>query len=168
VYTHYDTKNLMRRAYEKALESPDPSTQNSALLVTDMGSLAWIVAEDVNRFPDGVEYTPERWERPLKYSYVEHAERNVIYQLARKGYPTEGLIMISCWACCSDCARAIIQAGIKKLVTHKQAVDRSPPFWAEEVKVAYTMLQEAGVELEFLDATFGGIEIRHTGEVWRP
>lgn len=166
MYSYYDVKALMRRAYEKAQESPDPSTQNSALLVTDVHT--WIVAEDVNRFPDGVAYTPERWERPLKYKVIEHAERNVIYQLARKGYPTQGLVMISPWALCSDCGRAIIQAGIKRLVTHKQAVDRSPPFWMEEVKVAYTLLQEAGVELEFLDATFGDIEIRHSGEVWRP
>lgn len=54
-------------------------------------------------------------------------------------------------------------------MTHKQAGDRSPPFWREEIDVAYTMLAEAGVELELLDCTFNGeIEIRHSGEIWRP
>lgn len=158
-------EQLMRRAYEVAQNSPDPSTQNSALLVNSDGD---ILMEDINRFPDGVQYKPERWERPLKYKIIEHAERNVIYSCAYLGVATKGLIMVSPWAACSDCARAIIQAKLTKLVTHKQACDRSPKFWRDEIDIAFTMLNEAGVEIQLLDCTFGDIEIRHSGEIWKP
>ena len=165
--TTYDPKELMRWAYYKAKESPDPSTQNSAVIVQEIPFKVLVAA--VNRFPEGVQYLPERWERPAKYKFIEHAERNAVFLMAEHGLYTKGCIMISPWACCSDCARAIIQSGIKKLVTHKQAGDRSPPFWREEIDVAYTMLTEAGVELELLDCIFDGeIEIRHSGEIWKP
>lgn len=154
---------LMVRAFKKAKESPDPSTQNSALIVYD----GKVLAEDVNRFPKGVEYTDERWERPLKYKIIEHAERNVIYQCAKAGIITYGRDMISPWAACSDCARAIIEAGIKRLITFKPARDKSPDFWLEEIHIADTMLAEAGVELVLLDCHIG-VEIRHSGELWRP
>ena len=76
--------------------------------------------------------------------------------------------MVCPWAACSDCARAIIQSGVKKLVTHKQAGDRSPPFWKEEIKVAFEMLNEAKVEIVLFDGKVDGPEVRHSGEVWTP
>lgn len=148
-----------------AKQSRDPSTQNAALLVDSNGL---IIGSDVNRFPDGVLETPERWERPLKYKIIEHAERNVIFQLARRGIKTEGLIMVCPWAACSDCARAIIQCGIKKLVTHKQAHERSPEFWQKEIDVAFAMLREANVEIVMFDGVLGVEGVLHSGQLWNP
>jgi hypothetical protein len=54
-----------------------------------------IVCFGANHFPKGVENTEERWQRPLKYQLVAHAETNAIFAAARKGIPTKGLIMVS-------------------------------------------------------------------------
>ena len=169
----------MQKAYETALKSPDPSTQNSALLVdatktsrikdmTGQWPTNKIVCSDVNRFPEGVKDLPERWERPLKYKIIEHAERNVIFQAACMGISTYGLTMVSPWAACSDCARAIIEAGIVELVTDKRAHDKSPQFWMDEIEIAFMMLREADVKITWFEEEIGGIEILQSGEIWRP
>lgn len=158
--------DLLRLAYRAARASNDPSTQNAALLVESDGS---VVLADVNRFPDGVAATPERWERPGKYRYVEHAERNLCYRAARRGIAMDRLTMVCPWAPCPECARAIIQSGIVLLVTHKQAHDRTPERWRGEIAVAFAMLAEAGVEVVMVDGAIGGTGVlRHSGEEWEP
>ncbi len=164
-WTKKRIRELLRAAYIEASKSHDPSTQNGALLVTPIGTA---FAADHNRFPDGVVETPERLERPLKYEYVEHAERNVIFRIARLGISAENLIMVCPWAPCADCARAIIQTGIKELITHKQAHDRSPERWREQIDRAVGMLKEGAVKFTAYDGKIGDVIIRHNGELWRP
>lgn len=122
----------------------------------------------INEFPHGVGYAPERWERPLKYSYIEHAERNVIYKAASSdwGVRTSGLVMVSPWAACADCARGIIQSGIKKLVTQRHGPN--PPHWEESIALADGMLMEAGVEIEIMPPISGCVKILRNGELWQP
>ncbi|MEK7498629.1 MAG: deaminase [Patescibacteria group bacterium] len=163
--TQHNWKHLLRMAYTIARQSHDPSTQNGALLIDDNGV---ILGRDYNQFPYGVQETPARWERPLKYKVIEHAERNVIFQLARIGISTDGLTMVCPWAPCSDCARAIIQSGLARLVTHKQAHDRSPEFWRKEIDVAFEMLHEAGVDVVMYDGEVGVIGVLHSGQLWNP
>lgn len=65
------------------------------------------------------EVDPERWhKRPEKYQWVEHAERNAVYNAARKGIRLEGSVAYLNWepTPCSDCTRALIQAGIVEIV----------------------------------------------------
>jgi hypothetical protein len=68
-------------AYQKATESPDPSTQNGAVIPyqpkCEPESDCCLVSA-CNTFPAGVHNKPDRLERPKKYSYIEHAERGVI------------------------------------------------------------------------------------------
>jgi dCMP deaminase len=90
---------LMKMAYELAKDSKDPSTQNGAILVAEGGTEP--LAIGINEFPLNVEDKPERWDRPLKYEYIEHAEKNVIFDAAWRGVATEGLIMYCCWAACT-------------------------------------------------------------------
>jgi dCMP deaminase len=160
-------KDLLKKAYQIATTSRDPSTQNGALIVDKDGK---VIATGANNFPNGVkEDVPARWERPLKYKIIEHAERAVIYECARKGLATQGLTMVCAWACCSDCSRAIILSGIKLLVRHKQALDRSPAFWMEEIKIANQLLEESGVSVMDFDGEIGGTEkILHSGQFWLP
>ena len=159
-------RELLRRAYKNAALSHDSSTQIGALLVNSIGS---VLAEGINEFPQDVKETLERWERPIKYKFVEHAERNAIYAAAHKGIKTVGLTMVCTWGACTDCARAIIQAGIKCLVTHKQAHDRSPERWVEEINIAFTMLKESGVKIVKYDGKIGATpKILQDGDLWTP
>ena len=58
---------------------------------------------------------PERLEAPTKYLWIEHAERNAIYNAARAGMGLEGCTLY-CETPSMDCARAIVQAGIVQVV----------------------------------------------------
>ncbi len=141
------------QAYKQAfLKSTDPSSQNGAILVKNNE----IIGRGANHFPRNVKNLKERWERPLKYSYVEHAERNAIFDAARRGNSTEGAILYCPWFACTDCGRAIIQTGIKRCVGH--SVDdkcSNSERWKESIIIALQMFDEAGVEYEFLDYNFG-------------
>ena len=65
-------------------------------------------------FDDYLNVIEERQERPEKYYWFEHAERNSIYNAARIGVSTKGSKMyMTCGVPCADCARAIINAGAK-------------------------------------------------------
>jgi dCMP deaminase len=166
----FTLRDIFYVLYEAAVDSPDPSTQNSAILVDEWeGALLPITATlAINNFPHGVKNLPERWERPLKYQIVEHAERNTIYKAALLGIPTSDMVMVSPWAACADCARAIIQSGVRKLITHKQAADLDSASWRESIAIAFVMLKEAGVEVEFYDGVIGGPSIRHSGQIFLP
>lgn len=155
--------DALRGAYRVALESPDPSTQcGSVLFDKDLN----FVSSGSNTFTKGVESTPERLERPLKYSYVEHAERNSIYAAVQLG--AEPHVMVAPWAACTECARAIVQSGIKVLVRHKQASDRSPERWIESINFADTILRDGGVEIIDFNGSLNAVEIWHCEERWTP
>ncbi len=156
---------MLRQAYELAKQSPDPSTQNGVLLINHEGQ---ILCGATNNFPCGIANRPERLERELKYRFVEHAERAVIYQAARLGIKTEHLIMICPWMPCCDCARAVIEAGINTLVTHKQINDRTPERWKADQALVLSMLEESSVNVVVHDGVIGVTGVRFNGELWNP
>jgi len=157
-------KDWLLKAYQVAQQSPDPSTQNGAVI--PYNSAQWVAA--CNTFPEGVIGCEERLERPLKYQFVEHAERGVIYAAAKKGIALDGLTMYVPWAACSCCARAIICSGIRRVVTHQRMMDLTPPHWQESINHAMTMLREAGVEVVTLNEVLFGPVIRFNGQIWQP
>lgn len=153
-------------AYKHAQKfSTDPSSQNAALLVDPNGT---IFVQAANYFPSGVEETPERWERPLKYSFVEHAERNAIYAAAADGFSTRGCTMYVPWFACADCARAIIQCGIVEVIGHDAPIHKSRQDWHKSVEVAEIMFKEAGVKFSRIPGEMKGIKIRFNGELLEP
>jgi dCMP deaminase len=161
--------DVLVRACNYATRSPDPSTQNAAVLCKGVRGLSPIAATwAVNEFPKGVQYADERWQRPQKYDYVEHAERNSIYHAAAHGIPTYGLTMVSPWAACADCARGIIQTGVHRLVT--LSTDASHTSWNDSISVAMTMLDEAGVEVVYVDGPvmMEGFTLLRNGQPFTP
>jgi len=91
----------------------------------------------------------ERHVKPLKNFYVEHAERNSIYSAAKSGIALKGTTIYINWFACSECCRAIIQSGIKRVVCIKP--DFEDDSWGEAFKVSKSMFEEAGVEVAYLD-----------------
>lgn len=151
--------HYMTMALRAAKASPDPSTQNGAVFVSADGSLH---TRDCNRFPFGVSYTEERWERPLKYSIIEHAERNALYSAAANGIQTYGGTLISPWAACSDCARAIIQCGVSELI--RLGNNDTNARWDDSIKVADDLMKEAGIKITEISLTTG-ITLRRDGQL---
>ena len=105
-----------------------------------------------NGFARGIDETDQsRWERPIKYQWVEHAERNAIYNAARMGTPTNGCTAYLESPPCTDCGRAIIQAGIKEIVVTTKNPFAARKDWAASIKFAVDMLEEAGVTVTWTD-----------------
>ena len=156
-----------RQLYRYAMNnSKDTSTQNAALL-TDSGS--GIIAIEWNNLPENINQSKNRLERPNKYYYMEHAERNVLYKTIKMGMPTYGLTMYCPWYSCSDCARAIIQCGIKRVIGHKEYFDRTPDRWKESCAIGMEMMQEAGVKCMVWSGIVGGqLEVLVDGETFIP
>ena len=132
-----------------ATKSKDESTQIGAVLVNRDNS---IVSTGYNSFPRGIkDLIPERQERPEKYYWMEHAERNAIYNAARNGVSTVGTrLFMSCPMPCPDCARGIINAGITELWIDRDGGAKGE-HWAEGYLRSEAMLKEADVEVYYYD-----------------
>jgi dCMP deaminase len=124
--------------------SKDQSTKIGAVIV---GPDDEIRSTGYNSFPRGLDdENPERQERPEKYFWFEHGERNAIYNAARHGGSLKDCRMyLSCHIPCTGCARAIIQVGIKEVILGKEASHSTK--WAEEATRSQRMFDEAGVKV---------------------
>jgi dCMP deaminase len=134
-------------AEHAALRSKDVNTNIGAVIV---GPGDEIRSTGYNSFPRGIDDSRlERQERPEKYFWFEHAERNAIFCAARHGAALDGCRMyLNCFVPCTDCARAIIQVGIKEVILGKH--DQSNQVkWLEAAKRSLQMFQEAGVCLRY-------------------
>jgi len=131
---------------ELAKRSKDQNTKIGCCIVNPNNNI--ILVSGYNCFPRGIyDSIQERQERPVKYFYFEHAERNAIYNAAREGIRLEGSTIYLPYLPCSDCARAIIQAGILEMVLEEPC----PSFnWQKSgLRDSYyhsiLMLREAGI-----------------------
>lgn len=134
--------DYMRMAIIAAAQSPDPSTQNGAVLVTADG----VVYPGWNRFARNLAVTDERLaDRDVKMRLTVHAEETAIGAALRDGSDTEGATLYCIWAACTRCALAIVEAGVDKMVTLQSYYDMSPERWKPDIDLADEMLREAGV-----------------------
>ena len=124
--------------------SKDPSTSVGAIAVDPVRRK--ILATGYNGFPRGIADTPERLNnRDEKYKLIVHGEMNCIYNAALNGTSLDGADMyVHGLPVCSDCAKGIIQIGIKRVFTcyPESIADR----WRESAQLTSDMFQEAGVE----------------------
>ena len=161
VSTEDKLREYLLDCYKYSEKSDHPSTHNAAVLVRDEE----IVLRGVNVLPDGVLKKPERFEGDNKHLYPNHAERDLIYKAAKRGISTDGLIMVMPWIPCIACANAMISSGIKKLIVHKQMIDRTRGGWQEELRNAVEILKEAGVNIVAYDGVVGAKAYMH-GQEW--
>lgn len=95
---------------------------------------------------------PHRHIRPHKYFYMEHGERNAIYNAARSGVSIDGCSLYVLGPPCADCARAIIQSGIKEVIC---ASLKAPINYKENCEASLEMLLEAGILVRLPNTHFG-------------
>jgi dCMP deaminase len=128
---------------EVATWSKDPSTQVGAVTV---GSKKEVLSQGFNGFPRNIKDTDERYNnRETKYKFVVHAEMNAIYNATYSGTSLDGATLyVYGLPICSECAKGIIQVGIKKVVVEKS---KELDNWNDSVKLSKAMFDEAGVDL---------------------
>lgn len=123
--------------------SEDPSTKTGSIIVNEK---ARIISLGFNGFPSGVNPSADRNVRPTKYLFYEHAERNAIYNAKTN---IENCIIYCTHFPCSDCARGIIQVGIKYVIVDKIMVQGFKERWSESMEASAKMFEEAGVKYHF-------------------
>lgn len=134
---------FMTTAYLVAMKSKDESTHCGAVIVDKHNH---VISSGYNSFVRGInDDVPERQERPEKYLWFEHGERNAIYSAAFRGSKTEGCKIYVTGIPCADCARGIIQAGIEEVIIEERETFGKE--WEESCKVTLQMFEEAGVKL---------------------
>jgi dCMP deaminase len=124
-----------------ATRSKDVSTKVGAVLTVgnDLLSMGY------NGFPRGIDDDlPSRQSRDVKYRLTVHAEENALLNCARRGGAStlDTTMYITPMFSCVACASAIIQAGVRRVVT-STTIDN--PRWQEESDQAKTLFMEAGV-----------------------
>ena len=141
------TKYMQLARYQADLFSKDPSTKVAAIIL-DPRTHA-ILSTGYNGIPRKMNDTlPERWERPAKYLWTVHAECNAVCNAARSGMSVDGAVAVVTLFPCSDCAKMLIQAGIKTIVA--PTPDYDLPRWGESFKLSNKMFKEVGIEMVLL------------------
>ena len=127
--------------------SKDRSTKVGAIAI---GPNWEIRTTGFNGFPRGCnDELEERHERPAKYKWSEHAERNLIYNAARVGVPLSGCTLFVTHPPCADCARAIVQAGFTRVVSLAPS-DDFVSRWEADLKFSLDLFDEVGIEVVVL------------------
>jgi dCMP deaminase len=136
------TRRYLDIAKEVSTWSKDPSKQIGAVAVGDKGQ---ILSQGYNGFPRGVKDTDDRYNnREEKYKYVVHGEMNCIYNACNSGVSLNGATLyVTGLPVCSECAKGIIQVGIKKVVM--EYPKDIPPIWEQSVQLTKQMFLEANV-----------------------
>lgn len=132
-------------AHLSAMRSKDPNTRVGAVIVDDNHR---IVSIGYNGMPRGCDDHEFPWDRDKdfynsKYAYVVHAELNAILNSPR---PVDGCTIYVSLFPCNECAKAIIQSGIKKVVYESDKYADT-----EGVKASKRMLKSAQVQLQQVD-----------------
>lgn len=137
------------------MRSKDPSSQVGACIVSPDNK---ILSMGYNGFPKGCSDDVFPWGRggedPLKskYFYVTHSELNAI--LNYRGGSLEGAKLYVSLFPCNECAKAIIQSGIKTVIYDCDKYDKTPAVVASKM-----MFQAAGVAFQRYEATNRTIQI---------
>jgi dCMP deaminase len=151
---------FMKHVYLIASKSKDTKTKIGAVLVRDNS----IISEGYNGIPrkviDNIDVVPQRYERPEKYFWQEHAERNCIYHCARNGISTEGTTLYTQGLSCADCTRAIINSGISEIVLHETFEHQLTPLlgrekWSESGSRSDIMLFESRIKVRIFNGVIG-------------
>lgn len=128
-------------------KSKDPSSKIGAVLV---GTSNQIISTGFNGFPIGInEDVSERWERPIKYQYVCHAERNAVSLAARTGVSTLNSTLYiygfgpPCVPC-TECVKVVLQAGVKRIVGYPDKP--APDNWVDDLAFSLALVKEVGIE----------------------
>lgn len=135
---------LLKMAKDIASWSKDTSTKVGAVITTKTGGpVSW----GYNGMPMGIDdEIPERHERPEKYRWMCHAERNAMDLASRSDL--SDCVMFVTFASCPNCAQSIIQRNIRTVVVDaNHTYDKMPPHWIEEMTMAHNMMLEAGVNI---------------------
>jgi dCMP deaminase len=131
--------------------SKDPSTKVGCVVI---GSSNQVLTQGFNGFPRGANDSLARYHnRSVKYKWVEHAERNAIYNAARTGTSLMQATLYVPWFSCAECSRAIAQSGISTLVTYNPSTYDADFMvrWGQDFIISCDILYETKVTVRYIE-----------------
>ncbi len=139
---------FMSIAKLSAMRSKDPNTQVGACIVGDDNR---ILSIGYNGAPNGFEDSKFPWGREgeyleTKYPYVVHAERNAILNYRGSRKDMEGARIYVDLFPCNECAKEIIQSGIKEVVYLSDKYADT-----DGIKASKRLFDECGITYRQLD-----------------
>lgn len=141
-------QRFLKLAEHYATWSKDESTKVGCVVV---GRDKVVVSSGYNGLPRGADDNKsERMARPEKYFWFEHAERNAIFNAAKRGTALSGSTLYSTLCPCMDCARAVVQSGIKRVVTPEPDKTKYSQLWDTHFPKTIELFRECGVKLDFI------------------
>lgn len=144
---------FMGIAYLSAMRSKDPSTQVGACIIDEDKK---IIGIGYNGFPIGSNDDEMPWNKEgefldTKYPYVVHAELNAILNSIKS---LKNCTIYVTHFPCNECAKAIVQSGIKKVIyfsdKHKDK---------DSTKASRRILENAGLEVKKVEIKKNSLQI---------
>jgi len=151
VFTIKWMHHFLKKARLASEPSKDRSTKCGCVLV---GMRRNELTSGYNGMPRGMDDDIEsRHERPAKYAYFEHSERNAIFNAAYEGIRLANSVAFVTGPPCVDCTRAMIQSGVIATIIpefhnfkERETADR----WRESCMIAVNMMTECGMHFEVI------------------
>lgn len=140
-------KNYSQLTYAISQFSKDPDKKVGSIFLHP--KTFQILSTGYNGFPRKVNETSKRWKKPEKYKWVVHSEQNGIYNATLNGVKLKNSILFTTKFPCNDCAKGLIQAGIKQIYTYKP--DLKHKTWGESMKISLEMFKESNIIIHYLD-----------------
>jgi dCMP deaminase len=142
--TIHPYKNKQLQFDRRYLEMAQIWAQNSYCKRRQVGALIvqgkMIISDGYNGTPSGFENICED-ENNLTKPYVLHAEANAITKVAKSNNSSENATLYVTTSPCLECAKLIIQAGIRRVVYCQKY----------RIEDGIRLLERAGIELVFID-----------------
>ena len=148
------------------LESHDPHRQVGSIIVSKSGE---VLATGSNAPPKALHIDVRESHSLIsddpnwKYYMLEHAERNAIKNARESGHNIDGATMYGTLFPCADCARAIVAAGIKRLVVppphSNPARDQK---WATQYQYAEKIFALARTQVDLVYVERAAQEKKHS------
>lgn len=131
----------IKKAIGESEKSPDPNRKVGAVIVKN----GLVRAEGYNSYPEGIDYDLSKG----KQAWTVHAEIAAIAEAARMGMQIGDSEMYTTYFPCAECAKAIINAGIR--VVYAPKPDWNHHRWGQSWKIARQMFAEALVYVSYYE-----------------
>tara|TARA_Y100000389_G_scaffold204261_1_gene255942 strand:- start:5648 stop:6088 length:441 start_codon:yes stop_codon:yes gene_type:complete len=140
-------KNYTSLTHAIAEFSKDPNKKVGSIFINP--DTLQILSTGYNGLPRKVKEHKKRWTKPFKYDWVVHSELNGIFNATRNGVSLENSTLFVTKFPCNDCAKGLVQAGIKTIYTYKP--DLNHKVWGEKSKISLQMFKETGIKVQYIE-----------------
>ena len=141
----YKDLEFMQLAYSISEKSED-STKVGSVIVNPLNDE--VISYGFNDFPKNVDKNiNERWNNPLKGRYIVHSEVSAIINSKKDVSGCD--IYVNLYPC-SNCAGAIVNAGIKRVFCESKP-DFNNEKWGISWNISKIIFEEANIEVIFIN-----------------